>query len=413
MKLSARSSVLLLLATWIAIPLYAQHLYLSTSSRISPGGLMRLRQTANGTRATEALTAPGTPSWSSGYKFLTATGLEGHTAVYDQATNTMIVFAGLSAAVAFEDTNAVLLNTPATGIGLWSTLIADGTAGSPPARDSHSAVYDSANNRMVIFGGYISSSGASLNDVWVLSNANGQGGTATWTQLSPAGTPPVARSQHTAVYDPVNNVMTVFGGNDSNGLALTDAWVLSNANGLGGTPVWTKLSPTGSLPTGVIAHTAIYDAVNNIMTVFAGANRQITSGTNGVYTLSHANGLGGTPVWTRIVANGAVGSPTKRFASTAVYDPANNRMIIFGGGLIPDPQTGPGGLNDVWVLSNANGIGGTPVWTRLKPTAGPPGSRYFHTAVYDFVNNLMVIFGGNNDECVYYIAWVLSDANGL
>jgi hypothetical protein len=32
-------------------------------------------------------------------------------------------------------------------------------------------------------------------------------------------------------------------------------------------------------------------------------------------------------------------------------------MIIFGGLLIPDPLTGPGGLNDVWVLVNANGIG--------------------------------------------------------
>jgi len=375
---------------------------------------MRLRnRAANGSGAAEALTAPGTPHWSTDYKFLDETGLEGHSAVYDQTTNTMIVFAGLSAALAFEDTNAVLLNTPVTGSGLWSTLIANGTAGSPPARDSHSAIYDSANNRMIIFGGAVFSSGASLNDVWVLSNANGQGGIPNWTQLSPSGAPPAARSQHTAVYDPVNNVMTVFGGDDSNGLALTDAWVLTNANGLGGTPVWAKLSPTGALPAGVVAHTSVYDAANNIMTVFSGANSKITSGTNGVYTLSHANGLGGIPVWTRIVANGAVGSPPKRFASAAVYDPANNRMIIFGGGLIPDPQTGPGGLNDAWVLSNANGLGGTPVWTRLRPTAGPPGSRYFHTAVYDSVNNLMVIFGGNNDESVYFIAWILSDANGL
>jgi len=414
MKLSARSSGLLLFAAWIAIPLCAQQSSISTSSKVSPLGPMRLPgRTANGSGAREALTAPGTPHWSTDYKFLNETGLEGHSAVYDQTTNTMIVFAGLSAALAFEDTNAVLLNTPVTGSGLWSTLIANGTAGSPPARDSHSEIYDSVNNRMIIFGGAVFSSGASLNDVWVLSNANGQGGTPTWTQLSPSGTPPAARSQHTAVYDPVNNVMTVFGGGDSNGLTLTDAWVLTNANGLGGTPVWTKLSPTGALPTGVIAHTAVYDAVNNIMTVFSGANSKITSGTNGVYTLSHANGLGGTPVWTRIVANGALGSPPKRFASAAAYDPANNRMIIFGGGLIPDPQTGPGGLNDVWVLSNANGLGGTPVWTRLKPTAGPPGSRYFHTAVYDSVNNLMAIFGGNNDESVYFIAWILSDANGL
>ncbi len=411
MKLSTRVSGLLLLTLSMVMPLCAQQSSVSSSTKISPAGLMRSR--GQSVSAAEVPAVPGTPHWSSDYKFLTATGLEGHTAVYDQATNTMIVFAGLAADVAFQDTNAVLLNTPATGSGLWTILIPDGAAGSPPARDSHSAVYDSANNRMVIYGGESFATGAVLNDVWVLSNANGQGGTPAWTQLSPAGTAPAARQQHTAVYDPVNNVMTVFGGDDTNGLALTDAWVLSNANGLGGTPTWTKLAPTGSLPTGLLAHTAIYDSVNNIMTVFGGANKQITSGTNGVYTLSHANGLGGAPVWTRIVANGAAGSPPKRFASTAAYDPANNRMIIFGGGLIPDPLTGPGGLNDVWVLSNANGLGGTPTWTKLKPTAGPPGSRFFHSAVYDSVNNLMVIFGGNNDESVFFIAWVLSDANGL
>lgn len=409
MTLSARLSGLLLLAVSIASPLYAQQS--SISSKISPAGLMRSR--GQNLSAAEVPSVPGTPNWSSDYKFLTATGLEGHTAVYDQSTNTMIVFAGLAADVAFQDTNAVLLNAPATGSGLWTILIADGTAGSPPARDSHTAVYDSVNNRMIIYGGESFATGAVFNDIWVLSNANGQGGTPTWTQLSPAGTAPSAREQHTAVYDPVNNVMTVFGGDDPNGLALSDAWVLSNANGLGGTPVWTKLLPTGSLPTGLFAHTAIYDSVNNIMTVFGGSNKLSTSGTNGVYTLSHANGLGGAPVWTKIVANGAAGSPPKRFASVAAYDPTNNRMIIFGGGLIPDPRTGPGGLNDVWVLSNANGLGGTPVWTKLKPTNGPPGPRYFHSAVYDSVNNLMVIFGGNNDEAVFFIAWVLSDANGL
>jgi hypothetical protein len=35
---------------------------------------------------------------------------------------------------------------------------------------------------------------------------------------------------------------------------------------------------------------------------------------NAVWTLSHANGLGGTPQWTNIVANGAAGSPPLRFA---------------------------------------------------------------------------------------------------
>ena len=69
--------------------------------------------------------------------------------MYDQATNTMIVFGGFAVSASiFGDTNAVVLYAPANGDGLYSTLIANGTAGSPVARDSHTAVYDSANNRM-------------------------------------------------------------------------------------------------------------------------------------------------------------------------------------------------------------------------------------------------------------------------
>jgi len=112
---------------------------------------------------------------------------------------------------------------------------------------------------------------------------------------------------------------------------LSDVWVLSHANGLGGTPAWTKLLPSGGPPSGVAGSSAVYDPTNNIMTVFAGINHAATAATNGAWTLSHANGVGGTPQWTNIVANGAAGSPAKRESPTAVYDVANNRMIIFGG----------------------------------------------------------------------------------
>src|SRR5439155_5814466 len=134
---------------------------------------------------------------------------------------------------------------------------------------------------------------------------------------------------------------------------LSDVWVLSHANGLGGTPTWTKLLPSGGPPSGVYGSSAAYDPANNIMTVFAGINRANTAATNGVWTLSHANGVGGSPQWTNIVTNGAAGSPAKHESPTAVYDVANNRMIIFGGGALP----GTASFNDVWVLANSNGLG--------------------------------------------------------
>src|SRR5215471_19075613 len=159
MKVSFLVSISVLLVCG-SIPLAAQ----------PPVSFARLRGLLPGRAVADNAPAPGstsaTPNWSSGFKFIDPSVLEGHSAVYYQPTNTMIVFGGLSAALGFTDTNAVLLNAPATGSGLWSILIANGTAGAPPARDSHSAVYDSVNNRMIVFAGQVFSSGTSLNDVW-------------------------------------------------------------------------------------------------------------------------------------------------------------------------------------------------------------------------------------------------------
>src|SRR2546421_3539949 len=116
-----------------------RHGLLSLPGRVAPGG-----------DAPQTLISPlATPTWSSNFRAAYRTspdiGFTGHSAVYDQATNTMIVFGGFAIASIFGDTNAVVLYAPANGDGLYSTLIANGTAGSPAARDSHTAVYDSAN----------------------------------------------------------------------------------------------------------------------------------------------------------------------------------------------------------------------------------------------------------------------------
>lgn len=87
---------------------------------------------------------------------------------------------------------------------------------------------------MTIYAGTNSTS--NFNDVWVLSNANGMGGSGTWLKLTvtpSARLTPSARVQHTAVYDPGSNRMMVFGGELNNGDGLSYAtWVLTNANGL-------------------------------------------------------------------------------------------------------------------------------------------------------------------------------------
>jgi hypothetical protein len=95
------------------------------------------------------------------------------------------------------------------------------------AKAAHAAVYDVLSNRMTVFGG--DNGSGDTNDVWVLSNANGLSGTPTWTQLSPSGALPPVREETVAVYNPTANQMTIFSGRGA--ASYNDVWILTNANG--------------------------------------------------------------------------------------------------------------------------------------------------------------------------------------
>ncbi len=335
--------------------------------------------------------------------------------VFDPATDRMIVFGGGTpnpTPPSPYNANDVWVLSNADGLGgtpQWDQLSPTGTL--PAPRKGQSIVYDSSNNRLIVFGGCPQSCGSPTNDLWVLTNANGLGGTPVWTELSPTGGPPAARANHTAVYDSGTNSMIVFGGqNGANATppTLHDVWVLSNANGLGGTPAWTQLTFTGGPPSGQQGHTAVYDSTNNLMIVFGGWLSQATGVSNAVWVLSHANGQGGTPAWTNLTAEGASGSPAARTGHTAVYDPNSNRMTIFGG----YDKTGLF-YNDTWLLTNANGMGGTPTWMQFTPTGGPPSARADQGAVFNPTSARMVVFGGGSTSTPSFNdTWVLNEANG-
>jgi hypothetical protein len=83
---------------------------------------------------------------------------------------------------------------------------------------------------MVIYAGIDGTS--VLNDVWILSGANGQAGSATWT----ASVSGQIRRYHSSVYDPVSNEMITFGGQSGSTSAMlvpiSDIYTLTDANGL-------------------------------------------------------------------------------------------------------------------------------------------------------------------------------------
>jgi hypothetical protein len=323
-------------------------------------------------------------------------------AVFDPTSGRMIVFGGDTSSG--TDLNDVwwLVNPDGPGLG-WVQAKPTGTK--PAPRVGHSAVYDSVNDRMTVFAGGLGNASPCANDVWVLSHAAGVTGTPAWTVLSPSGGPPSPRLRFSAVYDPGTDNMTIFGGNDCFSTNFGDVWVLSHANGLGGTPTWTQLFPSGTSPGTSEDHTAVYDSGSNTMIVFGGTIG--SSSGNQVWVLSNANGAGGTPVWSQLSPSGTL--PPGRNQPVAVYDQANKRMTINGG------NNSASVFSDSWVLTNADGTTGTPTWTQLGPITGAP-ARTQAVATYNSATNQMTLFGGNSGlggTGFSNFAFVLSKANGL
>jgi len=317
-----------------------------------------------------------------------------HAAVFDPNTQEMIVVAGFASpngnvSGAVDVNDAWLLKTATNE---WVQLPSLPAA----ARDSHTAIYDPTTTNLTIFGG--KSGTTCFNDAWVLFGATGPA--ANWVQVP--GTGPAARGGASAVYDPVSNEMIVFGGR-CNATLYDDVWVLANANGVGGAPTWRQLTTSGTPPSARAYHSAAYDWNTNTMTVFGG--RDSSADQNDVWVLSDANGVNGTPTWTQLSPYGVL--PPGRETQTAVYDPKLDRLMITGG-------TSNGTLlSDAWVLYNANGMGATPTWVPLSFAGSTPQARGAATAVYDDSSGNLTLFGGDSITVFLNDLWTLQNAVGI
>lgn len=296
---------------------------------------------------------------------------------------------------------AAIVSPPA----LWTELSPTGTA--PAARKEHASVYDATNDRLIIFGGR--SSTQYFNDTWVLTNASGTTGTSSWIPLSTSGETAPQRHLMIAAYNSTKNMLIVFGGADSNNLIQMNLWVLTNANGLqGAVQTWSKLTISGTSPSARARMTGAYDETNDVFIFFGGGSYAAATWTFYDETWTIRN-VTNNPSWHKLNPAGTL--PTARIHPSAVYDAVGNRMIIFGGNTsTANPPASSGRMNDTWVLSNANGIGGTPTWNQLS-TLDKPAARSSHTAVFDSTNKRMLVFAGvGADNFARNDVWVLTDA---
>jgi hypothetical protein len=99
------------------------------------------------------------------------------------------------------------------------------------------------------------------------------------------------------------------------------------------------------------------------------------------------------PAWSRFTPSGT--PPPGR--GPAIYDPMRDRMVFFGGATPSVPYS-----NETWALSLDGGLG----WSKLAPSEAPPEGRANHTATYDPARDRMIVFGGAYVS-VYDDTWAL------
>ncbi|MEP7028567.1 MAG: hypothetical protein ABI960_08220 [Candidatus Eisenbacteria bacterium] len=170
----------------------------------------------------------------------------------------------------------------------WERLFPTGAP--PEGRWSMASVFDPARRRLVFFGGY---AGRPLEDTWALS----LDGAPRWIRLPVHGMPPPARYGASAVYDSRRDGMIVFGGNggtEDDPVPLQDAWFLSFADG----DAWLPMSPAGSPPVSRWFHSAIYDPLRDRMLVFWGRDRSTAR-----FDCASLE-LAPTPIWREYIPQG-------------------------------------------------------------------------------------------------------------
>lgn len=270
----------------------------------------------------------------------------------------------------------------------------------PGARSGHTAIFDEANKasvrtsyypqqRMVMFGGR-NDIGALVDSTHALKRT--EAGILSWEALTPTGTPPAARADHSAAYsDPAK--MFVFGGRSSSGL-LKDLWKLQLRTTSGGTDAWSQIA-TGTETSGLDGregssllwwHQATQVTGQEWLYLFGGLG---TDYHNDVWRLQIAPFQG--TAWQLVTTQGS--PPPKRAWQVAVIEEDlsgySTGMLVFGGenatGTVP---------RDLYRLTLP--ISGMPTWSRIYPDSTPaPMQRTRASGFYDREFRQLVILGGD------------------
>jgi uncharacterized protein (TIGR03437 family) len=239
----------------------------------------------------------------------------GHTLVFDSARRRLIVFGGQASGF-FNDVWAFDLAT-----STWRQLSSGNTG--PSRRYGHSAVIDTARDRMVISHGFTNA--GRFDDTWAFHLA-----TNSWRDISPTANRPLRRCLHHAAYDPERGLMYLYGGcsSGSGPCPQGDLWSFDLS-----TNRWTERTP-GNSPPPRQHYGMAFDEMRGKLVVFGGSGNGLLNDTWEYDPRASS--------WQSAPISGAL--PSARDRHHAVYAADRGVVFFFGG------STSAGLTNELWML---------------------------------------------------------------
>jgi hypothetical protein len=259
---------------------------------------------------------------------------------FDSARQRVILFGG-------DPGGSPVADTWAWENSLWTQVADTG----PSPRRGASLVDETANGRVMLFGG---GSGVDvLGDTWVCADGD-------WTQVADTG--PAPRVHHGMAYDAVRQRVVLFGGQAA-GL-FGDTWEWDGME-------WTQVQDVG--PTARAGHALAFDALTSNVILFGGWDLNGPNGETWAW-----NGT----AWTQIADTGPGPRSGSAMAGT------EGAILLFGGVNNVDPGLDPADrivFGDTWQL-------GGPTWTKVQDIG--PSPRWGHGMVYRALAGRVMLFGG-------------------
>lgn len=250
----------------------------------------------------------------------------------------------------------------------------------PQPRTFAPLIYDSENNRLLLFGGSKVLFGNApdpqnlLNDTWQFKNNQ-------WEEIITSNAPS-PRAEAVMVYDESRKTTVLFGGyNIQNGeyLKLKDTWEFYDNN-------WRLISTEGPSERHGVA--MAYDSENKSVVLFGGSTIDKQYGEFRGETWKW-NGN----EWSKL----KIEQPTGVFNASMTYNKEQEELIRFGG------WNGKARINETWSFNENN-------WNKLTTTKSP-SPRNHSSIVYDEKNKRIVLFGGHDGENLFGDIWEFKNNN--